>query len=338
MNPEPEPVTINIGSSSKSHTKTYKESVVQNPPSPSNFSLEVFKTIQEFLLKVHADKIQIPGLYIGVQAYFNQKYICQKTNPLCQFSSKNCPCKVKFLFRKARIDLELFKAIPFGDVLINTKCLLDYGCLESILIPPTDRFKDFDPSINEAINHIQAEMMSHLAIKIVTCPSNFTPKSYPTHVLKIYMEDHIDYPILYNDGFENWVIQGNTHYQYSLMRAQIQGYHWFFSSQDERKFNLLKETFDTKLYIPCSEGNWFIPFPMELNNKLVQFFQKEKRNKEIYEEVGCYGQQTHTDSVVPSTDFTMEDTSSDLLDTARNQIDGSLEEEDVLVSRSSSRS
>ena len=48
------------------------------------------------------------------------------------------------------------------------KSLLDYGCLESILIPPSDRFEGFNPSIIEAINLIQAEMMDYIAIKITT--------------------------------------------------------------------------------------------------------------------------------------------------------------------------
>jgi len=53
-------------------------------------------------------------------------------------------------------------------------------------------------------------------------------------------------------------------------------------------------------------GSFFIPFPDDHNNKLVQFFQKEKKDKEIYEASGCHGQQTPP---FPSTDFSMEDSS-----------------------------
>ncbi|KAL2334989.1 hypothetical protein Fmac_016202 [Flemingia macrophylla] len=43
----------------------------------------------------------------------------------------------------------------------------------------------------------------------------------------------------------------------------------------------------------------FIPFPIETNNKLVQYFQKEKKHKDIYEASGCYGQGTPHDSSTP---------------------------------------
>lgn len=65
-----------------------------------------------------------------------------------------------------------------------------------------------------------------------------------------------------------------------------------FHYNDEREFNLIKESFDTKLFILAYIGKMFIPFPIDFNNKLIQFFQKEKKNKEIYEVSGCYGQQT----------------------------------------------
>ena len=88
-------------------------------------------------------------------------------------------------------------------------------------------------------------MMDYISIKIVTCPSNFTSQNYPTHVMKLLPEDHKDFPCLFNDEYENWDVQGNIQYQYSLMRAQTQGYQWFFLESDKRNFDLIRETFDT---------------------------------------------------------------------------------------------
>ena len=68
----------------------------------------------------------------------------------------------------------------------------------------------------------------------------------------------------------------------------------------------LKETHDTKLFQPAYNRKFFILFPVEHNNKLVQFFQKEKKDKEIYEASGCHGQQTPP---FPSIDLSMEDSS-----------------------------
>ncbi|KAH1262255.1 hypothetical protein GmHk_02G004923 [Glycine max] len=65
-------------------------------------------------------------------------------------------------------------------------------------------------------------MMDYVSIKIVTCLSNFTSQNYPTHVMKLFSEDHMDFPCLFNDEYENWDVQGNIQYQYSLMRAQTQ--------------------------------------------------------------------------------------------------------------------
>ena len=186
------------------------------------------------------------------------------------------------------------------------KSLLDYGCLESILIPPSDRFEGFNPSINEAINLIQAEMMDYIAIKITTYPNNFSAQNYPCHVIKLLPDDHRNFPCLFNDEYESWDVQRNTQYQYSLMRAQIQRYQWFFSESDKREFDLIRETYDTKLFQPSYNEKFFIPFPVDHNNKLVQFFQKEKKDKEIYEASGCHGQQTPP---FPSTDLSMGDSS-----------------------------
>ena len=125
-------------------------------PEPKNgLNLENFKKIQSLLFKVHNCQTQISGLYIGVHAYFNQKFVCTNKTPYCE-DKTNCPYKIKFLFRKARLDLDQFKSFGYEDLAISAKSLLDYGCLKSILIPPSNRFEGFNPSINEAINLIQA--------------------------------------------------------------------------------------------------------------------------------------------------------------------------------------
>ncbi|KAH1266360.1 hypothetical protein GmHk_01G001867 [Glycine max] len=156
--------------------------------------------------------------------------------------------------------MDLFKSFGYEDLAISAKSLLDYGCLESILIPPSDRFEGFNPSINEAINLIQAEMMDYIAIKITTCPSNFTAQNYPCHVMKLLPEDHRDYPCLFNDEYESWDVQGNTQYQYSLMRAQIQGYQWFFSEEDKQ----LRITYSVHLRIALYSFNLILSFRISL--------------------------------------------------------------------------
>ena len=121
--------------------------------------------------------------------------MCTNKTPFCE-DKFNCPCKIKFLFRKFRLDLDQFKSFEFKDLAITTKSLLDYGCLESTLIPLSDRFEGFNPSINEAINLIQAEMIDYISIKIVTCSSNFSSQNYPTHVMKLVADDHVaTYPL-----------------------------------------------------------------------------------------------------------------------------------------------
>ncbi|KAL2336517.1 hypothetical protein Fmac_010963 [Flemingia macrophylla] len=178
--------------------------------------------------------------------------------------------------------------------MLYLKTFLDYGCLESVIIPPSDRFGHFLPSINESINLIQAELMSTIGLLITSCPNTFKPNGYSTNVIKLVTEDHKDFLVLYNDTFENLEIQGNPTYQFNLLRAQIMGCEWFFNETDIVEYNLLKETFDTKLYFPDNLRKMFIPFPIETNNKLVQYFQKEKKHKDIYEASGCYGQSTPT--------------------------------------------
>ncbi|KAH1213922.1 hypothetical protein GmHk_14G041772 [Glycine max] len=106
-----------------------------------------------------------------------------------------------------RLDLDQLEPFGYEDLAISTKSLLDYGCLELVLIPPSDRFEGFNPSINETINLI---MMDYIAIKITTCPSNFSAQNYPCHVMKLLSEDHRNFPCLYNDEYESSDVQGNT--------------------------------------------------------------------------------------------------------------------------------
>ena len=155
LEPQNTTIFINIDQTKVNH-KTYKDIVSLGIFEPINgLNVENFKKIQSLLFKVHNRQTQILGLYIGVHAYFNQKFMCTNKTPYCE-DKTNCPCKIKFLFRKARLDLDQFKSFGYEDLAISAKSLLDYGCLESILIPSSDRFEGFNPSINEAINLIQA--------------------------------------------------------------------------------------------------------------------------------------------------------------------------------------
>ena len=54
------------------------------------------------------------------------------------------------------------------------------------------------------------------------------------------------------------------------------------------------------MYAHSTIGKWFITFLIEHNNKLVQHFQKEKREKDIYEVNGSFGHQTPTRERIPS--------------------------------------
>lgn len=111
LEPEPETIVINSGQT-KTTTKTYKDFVSQLLQSLINhLSLEMFKKIQKFLSKAHANQASIPGLYVSVHAYFNQKFVCIKESPLCE-DSTNYSYKVKFLFRKTLL-VGLFQACYF---------------------------------------------------------------------------------------------------------------------------------------------------------------------------------------------------------------------------------
>jgi len=304
----PEPIPIQIGVQYTPQPNTYKEKIVTPPTSIKEMNLKKFRTLQKFLQKIHKQEFKVPGIFIKVQAYFNSKNICCKTDELCnKILNGNCPCKVKFLFRKAALDLDIYKPVEYEDLAISPKLLLSYGLLDSALVPPSRKFDQFSSSENEAINYLQAVMMNHIALKIVSCPPRLGEQNdQATHVIKILFEDHVDYPVLYNEEYESWIILGNLDYQYNLFRAPVMGNEWFFTEQDEENFNLIKETSSTKMFLPSENGKLFLPFPQESNNKLVQHFQKERRSQQIYESGGCFGQNP------PSQNFSLSETSENL--------------------------
>jgi len=90
---------------------------------------------------------------------------------------------------------------------------------------------------------------------------------------------------------------------------------------------MIRETYETKLFLPTYNMKSFIPFLVERNNKLVQFFQKEMKDKEIYEASGCHGQQTLP---FPSIDLSMEDSSDNFCSSLGNV----QEDESVAITKS----
>ena len=291
----PGPTQINIGAQEILQPNTYKDKVVIPISSIKEMNIKKFRILQKFLSKIHREEFKIPGIFIKTHAYFNSKNICCKTEELCnKIIDGNCPCKIKFLFRKAALDLEIYKPVAYEDLTITPKLLFSYGLLDSAVFPPSIKFEHFNTVENDAINYLQAVMMNHIALKINSCPSRLGEQcELSTHVIKILFEDHIEYPVLFNDGYEVWEVLGNFEYQYNLFRAQIMGNEWFFTDQDETNFNLFKETSSIKMFLPVENGKPFLPFPQE-SNKLVQHFQKERLNRKIYESSGCYGQGTPT--------------------------------------------
>jgi len=125
--------------------------------------------------------------------------------------------------------------------------------------------------------------MNHVALKITSCPPRINGgRSYATHVIKVLFNDHVEYPILYNEGYEAWKIIGNLDYQYNLFRAQVMGNDWFFSEKDEVSFNLIKETPTTKLFLPIENGKIFLPFLQEPNNKMVLIPKRYQYQSSIF--------------------------------------------------------
>ena len=118
-------------------------------------------------MKIHRQEAEVPGIYVKVQAYLNSRNICCNSDELCRkVSNGNCPCKVKFLFRKAAIDMKQYKALEYEDLALTPKLFLEYGLLDSVLIPSSRKFDQFEPAENEAINYLQAVMMNQVALKI----------------------------------------------------------------------------------------------------------------------------------------------------------------------------
>jgi len=202
LNPEPNPIQAKGQSSARPNS--YKEQVVASLTPIKEINLKKFKILQKFLLKIHRQEAEVPGIYVKIQAYFNSRNICCNSDELCRKASNgNCPCKVKFLFRKAAIDMEQYKAVEFEDLALTPKLFLEYGLLDSVLIPPSKKFDQFEPVENEAINYLQAVMMNHVALKITSCPPRISGGgSNATHVIKVLFDDHVEYPILYNEGYE----------------------------------------------------------------------------------------------------------------------------------------
>ena len=77
---------------------------------PNEFNLKKFLVVQKFLFKIHNTKDiarnNLLRINIGTQTYFNDRFVCLKDTPLCESYKNNCPCKIKFLFRRAKIDLD----------------------------------------------------------------------------------------------------------------------------------------------------------------------------------------------------------------------------------------
>ena len=190
LSPEPNP--IQIRSQSNIMPNTYKDQVVASLAPLKEMNLKKFKILQKFLLKIHRGEAEVPGIYIKVHAYFNSRNICCKSDKLCnKVTNGNCPCKIKFLFRKAAIDMEQYKMVEYEGLALTPRLFLEYGLLDSILIPPSKKFDQFSLAENEAVNYLQAIMMNHIALKITSCPPRINEEgSYATHVIKVLFDDH----------------------------------------------------------------------------------------------------------------------------------------------------
>lgn len=86
-------------------------------------------------------------------------------------------------------------------------------------------------------------------------------------------------------------------------------------------------------------GMRFIMLPIDFNNKLVQFFQKEKANKLIYEAQGGFGQKTPSQTPLPSSYKSMTESSDILRDPSdiETTSEANQEDDDIILSTSSSR-
>jgi len=62
--------------------------------------------------------------------------------------------------------MKQYKALEYEDLALTPKLFLEYGLLDSVLIPSSRKFDQFEPAENEAINYLQAVMMNQVALKI----------------------------------------------------------------------------------------------------------------------------------------------------------------------------
>ena len=134
----------------------------------NEFNLKKFLVVQKFLFKIHNTKDivrnSLLGINIGTETYFNDRFVCLKDIPLCESYRNKCPCKIKFLFRRAKIDLDSYKPVSFENLSVSLDTLINFGCLESVIITHSERFDYLHKQINEAINFVQATLMCYLAL------------------------------------------------------------------------------------------------------------------------------------------------------------------------------
>ncbi|KAL2324704.1 hypothetical protein Fmac_023762 [Flemingia macrophylla] len=81
LNPEPEIVIINSGFTKS--PKSYKDTIIHLP---MDLEFKTFLGIQKFLFKCHQESQKSPAyprLYIKAHPYFNQRFGCTKSSPMC---------------------------------------------------------------------------------------------------------------------------------------------------------------------------------------------------------------------------------------------------------------
>jgi len=278
----------------KAQTQTYAASCSFSSPINPNIFLAKFEVIQEFLFEVHSETQNYNGLFVKPQTYFDTKTPCQESSDYCKTVSTKCTCQIKFIFRKAQIDLKTFKNQLYRDVVICPSILLEAGCLQTLIIPPTEKFNSLTQEINSVVNEIQAEYMTNICLQITSSPKSATnPDSVATHVIKLYTESNPEAHVHLQHGtLKGLALNKEKLYQYQLWKAYTEGSNWNFSRKDNTEYILLKETINTKIYWKNFMGNKFHPFPIEASPILVKRFEKERIYREIYEETGSHGQGT----------------------------------------------
>ena len=259
-----------------------------------NILLAKFGIIQEFLFEVHSEAQNYNGLFVKTQTYFNPRNPCVESLDYCKTVNIDCTCQIKFIIRRAQIDLKTFNNQLYRDLVISPQLLLEAGCLQTISIPPTNRFHSLTPEINSIVNEIQAEHMNNVLLHITSSTrSAISSTSTTTHVIKLYTDMNPEtQALLEHDPLKGLSLNKDKLYQYELWKAYIEGSNWNFSKKDVLEFILLKETADTKLYWKKHMGNKFYPFPIEASPVLLKHFEKERIYKEIYEQTGNHGQET----------------------------------------------